>query len=135
VSTTPSYMCPRCKLTLTPEPYEGAHTLVCQTCYGYWIPVASLKTILTTQDTEFSVREKEHAFFPDSEFNLDTDGSVPCVLCGEEASKRAVFATVLIDICPGHGVWLDTGELKNIQILTGANEKVRTALLAAAAGD
>jgi Zn-finger nucleic acid-binding protein len=135
VSTTPSYQCPRCNLTLDPEAYEGAHTLVCRTCYGYWIPADSLKTILTTQDTEFSITEKEQAFFPSDEFNVNTDGTVPCVICGTVATKRAVLGAVLLDICPGHGVWLDTGELKSVQILTGADKKIRSALLAAVADD
>ena len=72
--------------------------------------------------------EEEQAYFPKVPYDVDTDGAVACVQCGGETTKRTVLGTILLDICAGHGVWLDTGELKAVQILTGANVAVRTAL-------
>ncbi len=126
-----TYDCPRCKVSLNAATYESSDTLACGTCSGYWIPAASLRTILTKQDNEFTQSEQEEAYFPDELFNVATDGTVLCVECGEVATKRAVLGTVLIDICTGHGLWLDTGELKNLQIVTGGNATVRAALLEA----
>jgi hypothetical protein len=90
--------------------------------------VASLQTILAVQETEFTASEEEQAYFPKVPYDVDTDGAVACVQCGGETTKRTVLGTILLDICAGHGVWLDTGELKAVQILTGANVAVRTAL-------
>ena len=127
--STPPDLCPRCKMSLNATSYEDVHTLSCGTCSGYWIPFVSLQTILAVQQTPFTVSEKEQAFFPRVPFDVATDGVVPCVVCAKDTSKRTVLGTLLVDVCPGHGVWLDTGELKSIQILTGANEDVRKALL------
>ena len=54
-----SKACPRCKLTLGPTTYEGADVLLCDGCWGFWVPVPSLKTILTSTDESFSDAERK----------------------------------------------------------------------------
>ena len=133
--TSPTRRCPRCDLPLTSAPYEGVEAHACTECYGYWIPTPSLRHILTTQTTPFSDDEREHAYFPDAQFDVETDGEISCMECANPLTKRAVLGTVLIDICPNHGIWLDTGELKSIQILAGSDEATRAALLRAVGDD
>jgi Zn-finger nucleic acid-binding protein len=129
------HQCPRCDLPLSSTPYEGVEAHSCAECYGYWIPTSSLRHILTSQETPYTDDERELAYFPDARFDVETDGAISCLHCSAPLTKRAVLGTILIDICAGHGIWLDTGELKSIQILTMSDEGIRTALLRAAGDD
>ncbi len=120
--------CPRCKLSMRASMYEGAAVLGCDQCWGFWVPGASLRTILTSQDEEFSKAERKQAM--DQKIgDVEADAPVACLSCGETLQKRAILGSLLVDFCPGHGVWLDTGEIKSIQVLAEIEESVRKWLL------
>ena len=41
------------------------------------------------------------------------DGPRPCPECGETMRVER-WKTIEIDVCPGHGIWLDQGEMEKI---------------------
>ena len=125
--TTPTD-CPRCKLSLAPQAYEGAEVHGCGQCWGFWVPAKSLRTILTTKGEVFSTSESEHVV-DHVVGDVEGDGTVTCLQCGSAMQKRVMLGSVLVDFCVGHGVWLDTGELKSIQVIAEIEDTVRAWLL------
>lgn len=124
----PAPDCPRCKLSMNGTTYEDALVLNCAQCWGFWVPGESLRAILTSTDEEFSKAERKQVTDRKVQ-DPETDKVVPCVACGKAMQKRVVLGSLLLDFCPGHGVWLDTGEIKSIQVLAEIDDKVRDWLL------
>lgn len=58
-----------------------------------------------------------------------THGDKPCPNCGKLMQVDAYFG-VEIDVCPDHGVWLDSGELQAItrQLRNGHRKSRREAI-------
>jgi Zn-finger nucleic acid-binding protein len=125
---TASTECPRCKLTLNPTTYEGATVHGCDGCWGFWVPAASLRTILASKDEAFSDAERKQVE-DQTVGDVEGDAEVACLECGKTLQKRVMLGSVLVDFCPGHGVWLDTGEIKSIQVLAEIEDSVRRWLL------
>jgi Zn-finger nucleic acid-binding protein len=114
--------CPRCRLLLADAEYEGQHVHFCDTCWGYWLTRRQLDQIVTGVTYRFGKGEKntiETTFYSGDANRQGSEGeAVSCPVCGVEL-KRKQYRTncpVQIDECDEHGVWLDTGEIKDLQV-------------------
>jgi Zn-finger nucleic acid-binding protein len=115
--------CPRCTLALSAQKYEKEVVHFCGSCWGCWVEQPRLKKILDNEMYQFSHGEKKTIFKTwaekgDANRQGSEDQVVNCPVCST-AMARETFAEdcpVTVDRCEKHGVWLDTGELKEIQI-------------------
>lgn len=113
--------CPRCQLPMTAEVYEGENVGFCNTCWGHWIDPASFKKILNSEVYEFTKSDKESIIKRWSGNNstmMRTSADINCPDCSK-TMKQVPFARgcgVVVDRCEEHGIWLDGGEIKRIQI-------------------
>ena len=51
--------CPRCRLALRRQDYEGVETDVCDSCWGFWLDTGEFEDILERRDLSFSDEERE----------------------------------------------------------------------------
>jgi len=115
--------CPRCNLSLSGAEYEGEQVHFCGTCWGYWLTRHQLDRIAAGITYRFGDREAQTI-----EASLDLHGdanrqgteseAVSCPVCGMEMNRNryATKCPVAIDECDQHGIWLDTGEIKDLQV-------------------
>jgi len=115
--------CPRCGLRLSPQEYEGENVSFCSTCWGYWLTRSQLGNIVNKVQYKFSKYERDAVLTTMTrEGDADRQGSekqpLNCPECGKtmERKKYESGCPVKIDECQEHGIWLDTGEVKDLQI-------------------
>ena len=115
--------CPRCRLLLADAEYEGQHVHFCGTCWGYWLTRSQLDQIVTGLTYRFSEAETQTiADTLGSEGDANRQGSereaVRCPVCSVEMNRKAFKSDcpVQVDECAQHGLWLDTGEIKDLQV-------------------
>ena len=115
--------CPRCRLLLTGTEYEGEEVQFCGTCWGYWLTRSQLDQIVAGVKYRFEGREAQTieetlASHGDADRQGSEREAVPCPVCGAEMKKKKYRANcpVQIDECDQHGIWLDTGEIKDLQV-------------------
>lgn len=116
------YDCPKCKLSLQPQEYEGSTVLFCSVCWGHWLDDRSLAAILAKRDYGFSSDERDVAIadwvhIGDDDDHLAAHG-LACPQCGQAMTEQPFSddCPVLVDRCTNHGTWLDAGEIKKIQV-------------------
>ena len=115
--------CPRCVLCLSRQEYEGENVFFCSTCWGHWLRRSQLDNIVKKVQYKFSKYERNTVLTTLArEGDVDRQGlekqSINCPECDElmERKKYELGCPVKIDECPKHGIWLDTGEVKDLQI-------------------
>ena len=117
-------LCPRCQLTLRPQDYEGQDVRFCDACWGYWMRREQLDAIVEDRTFQFSPRERKvvereaHDSANQNWFDHESE-IIACPECGESMNKAkyAQNCPIEIDECAEHGVWLDPGEVKELQVL------------------
>ena len=116
-------LCPRCKLLMRLDDYEGQNVHFCGNCWGHWTTKSALEKILHTTDYSFSERELQTTFQRwIDRARKDTveliGETIHCPECKDVLKRRRFLeeCPVIVDICETHGVWLDTGEIKELQI-------------------
>src|SRR3990167_1086793 len=115
--------CPRCKLALRRDTYEGVEVDYCPECWGYWLDQGELEIIAKRQKLAFSEQERKTVAQALGGRVADPPQALPapCPHCQTPMTRvafsgEAPAASIMIDHCQSHGVWLDTGELKALQI-------------------
>lgn len=115
--------CPRCKLGLTDMIYEGEAVKYCGTCWGYWMRRRQLDKIVDGAMYKFSKKESKQIRRTlktrgDVDRQGNESGLIDCPSCKKvmERKKFHYQCPVEIDECTEHGIWLDTGEIKELQI-------------------
>lgn len=115
--------CPRCKLTMEKDAYEGLKVTTCKTCAGYWLDSKQLSTVVGTRGYQWSNDEVKNLLYAialaTEQGEKIKDDDVVCPQCGVPMAKINFQGTsgIKLDRCPAeHGVWLDTGEIKRVQI-------------------
>jgi hypothetical protein len=98
----------------------GVPVETCTRCGGVWLDKGELETILEAHRKV--VRGEDPPDDPvRGAYRVAEergDGARACPKCGTEMERReyAMTSQVLIDTCPrGHGMWLDGGELDEIE--------------------
>lgn len=115
--------CPRCRLLLADAEYEGEQVHFCGTCWGYWLTRSQLDQITAGVEYRFGEREAqtiEETLASDGDANRQGSEreTVLCPVCGVEMRRKTyrIDCPVQIDECDQHGLWLDTGEIKDLQV-------------------
>ncbi|NLE65891.1 MAG: hypothetical protein GX608_00540 [Lentisphaerae bacterium] len=113
--------CPRCEMVLQEQDYEGESVRLCPGCYGYWMKKEQLDAIVNNVEFAFSKREASavlNAMDADDDVDEDNESLFLCPVCNHNMVREKYHdhCPVRIDSCPEHGVWLDTGEVKNLQV-------------------
>lgn len=115
--------CPRCRFMLVESEYEGERVQFCSTCWGYWLTRRQLFQItgqIGYRFTAEAVQAVETSF--DEQGDANRQGSegetIKCPECGVEMVRKIYMpeCPVIIDECQNHGIWLDTGEIKDLQV-------------------
>ena len=109
--------CPRCKGALRSRSVGKVSFVECGSCAGIWLAQADLDAICEQADTQDLV-SRAIAGTPPTKPVDPTKGRayLPCPTCKALMTRRNFGSSsgVLIDLCRGHGVWLDHRELERI---------------------
>lgn len=124
--------CPRCKLSLRENDYEGVKVEMCDTCWGIWLDKGELQEVIDARGMDFS--EKERRQFTDLRGGSGARGSTEpaaCPRCGQvmEPVHCDLAIHLVVDRCPDHGMWLDTGEIKAVQVMAERSADLHRMLL------
>ena len=111
--------CPRCYLPLRQEKYEGVEIDFCDNCWGCWLNRGELPAIIKAHELEFSEEEKSRILDLHTASKSGPHGQILCPRCSVfmEQIRYDESIQVLLDRCPEHGLWLDAGELKKVQVV------------------
>jgi len=123
--------CPRCKLALSRDRYEGVEVEICQSCLGMWLDTGELETIIKSRDFEFSSKERQQILAGRTARNQGPKTPARCPKCTHRMERLYLdsSAYLVIDRCPAHGIWLDTGEVKAVQAIAEKSQAVSLMLL------
>lgn len=115
--------CPIDSIPLVKKIYESSIEIdACPTCEGIWLDKGELEKL---QDIQINDYKEELRRIPDyvgkSILLARSKNKKPinCPVCQKELERReyGFSSQVMIDSCVnGHGVWLDKGELKDLEI-------------------
>jgi Zn-finger nucleic acid-binding protein len=124
--------CPRCGSPLTAAEYEGAPVPTCGRCRGQWLGPDELKQLVEARKKTWDPdRLAAVAATPARRLPLEAlHEDLPCPDCGTpmETFNYAGDSGVLLDKCPGcGGIWLDGGELEQVQVFVESSERARAA--------
>ncbi len=124
--------CPRCGLSVQTRAYEGESVYFCGICWGFWLKRSQLDDIVGKIRYGFSKDEKRAVLTTMAETgDADRQGSeeaaITCPECSKPLEKKRYDEScpVVIDECDDHGIWLDTGEIKDLQVFLEQNLKDR----------
>ena len=123
--------CPRCKLSMVREVYEGVEVDLCQSCWGMWLDSGELETIIRSRKFEFSPEEKQVILQGRRPRSRGPVTPVACPKCSTRMERLYLDSGVhlVLDRCTDHGVWLDTGEVKVVQAVAEASLKASKLIL------
>lgn len=105
-----SARCAACKHVMREVLIGGAALMECDACHGIWIDTATFEHICADQATQTAVLAQ---WSPTPRPSAGEIHYRPCVACGKMMNRMnfgRVSGTV-IDVCKGHGTFLDAGEL------------------------
>jgi len=114
--------CPRCASKLRVRSLEVADVTECCKCLGMWLSPDTFRVVTSNAqrgaagNLQFAGQKQRTSLV---ERGLETVKYIPCLTCGELMQRRqyqwAERSTgVVIDVCRGHGLWLDHDELERI---------------------
>lgn len=127
--------CPRCHMMLRTTDYEGVEVDICDNCWGIWLDSGELEQIIDAKDMNFSDAERRQltSFRGGASAAPAPAGDPPaaCPKCGAVMEPVYSDAAVhlIVDRCPAHGVWLDTGEIKTVQAVAEQSAELHRLLL------
>lgn len=111
--------CPRCQSSCSTETYEGIEVDRCRSCKGLWLDPGELEEIVETES------EKHSESLIGSVVKLAKAGvpadqqkeKLPCPICkqGMQVINYAYNSGIIINRCAEDGIWLDSGELMQIE--------------------
>lgn len=128
--------CPRCREDMQALRLGTTLAHECPQCGGLWLNLDALDRLTSDRDNLVATSSILAARTPLAATPADSVRYVPCPEC-EKLMNRTNFAHasgVILDVCKGHGVWLDRGELQRVLDFVGsgglavARERERTRL-------
>jgi Zn-finger nucleic acid-binding protein len=108
-------VCPDCRGQLAQVLLGDLPLLECAACDGVWVGAADFERICANREAQAAVLERRRSTAP-SESRRAPIHYRPCVVCGK-MMNRVNFGRVsgtVVDVCRGHGTFLDAGELHAI---------------------
>jgi Zn-finger nucleic acid-binding protein/RNA polymerase subunit RPABC4/transcription elongation factor Spt4 len=128
----PAGRCPACRGNLQLVALNQVSLLECASCDGVWVDAGDFERICVNNEAQAAVvhRFSERTAVP-------TERSVryrPCVRCAKMMNRINFgrLSGTVVDVCRGHGTFLDAGELHQIVafIRAGGLERARERQLA-----
>jgi Zn-finger nucleic acid-binding protein len=118
--------CPACAAALQEIRLDSTTLMECQACDGVWLDAEEFERFCASREAQAAVLHRFAGARP------EVSGRVryrPCVRCGK-MMNRVNFGQVsgtVVDVCRGHGTYLDAGELHQIAafIHAGGLERAR----------
>jgi len=112
----PARPCPECRQPLAPVRVGGAVLDECRRCGGLWVDTASFQRICAETEQQTLVLQTAFAPPPAPAVPGRVAGYWPCPECRRLMNRQnfARVSGVLVDVCRGHGVWFNEGELHRI---------------------
>lgn len=113
--------CPRCEGKLRVRSFGSLDVTECAGCLGIWLTPETFKGV--TDQAKTSSGETEHLILgkgsEQREKQPDEMRYIPCLVCSELMQRRQYshnknMSGTIIDMCRGHGVWLDHQEIERI---------------------
>jgi Zn-finger nucleic acid-binding protein len=119
--------CPACKVRLRELAVGSASLLECPECDGAWMDADAFERLCADKEAQGAVLHRGGSREPAPAGRVKYR---PCVRCGK-MMNRVNFGRVsgtVVDVCKGHGTYLDPGELQRIVefIASGGLERART---------
>jgi Zn-finger nucleic acid-binding protein len=108
--------CPRCRVDMQALQLGKTEARECAQCGGLWLDADTLDRLTNEHDQLVAATSVLAARIPLTPTPTDIVRYVPCPDC-EKLMNRTNFAHasgVILDVCKGHGVWLDRGELQRV---------------------
>ena len=111
--------CPRCRDSLTRVALGGVTLAECAGCDGVWIDAEEFERLCTDREAQAAVLNRVSSDRPSAAAVTALQHSVryrPCVRCRKLMNRLNFgrYSGVVIDICRGHGAFLDPGELHRL---------------------
>jgi len=123
--------CPRCRLPLGDDFYEGVAIKICRRCRGKLVDAGVMERIITRKEVAFSdyiinkAKEFEQIFMQNPFITAKTitrrSSRIFCPNCGSRMLPRPYTYQYIIPVekCLScHKIWFDSDELEILQILT-----------------
>src|SRR5436190_23032618 len=110
-----SDVCPGCRERLATVQVGDVELLECTGCDGLWIGAAEFERICANLEAQAAVLERWRPSATDAERRPPIHYR-PCLLCGKMMNRMNFgrLSGTIIDLCKGHGTFLDAGELHAI---------------------
>jgi len=104
--------CPDCKLAMRQLQVGATALLECETCDGIWVDGQTFEELCADREAQAAVLH-QYADRPEPSRRVKYR---PCVRCGKMMNRVnfARISGVVVDVCKGHGTFLDPGELHAI---------------------
>jgi Zn-finger nucleic acid-binding protein len=105
--------CPSCRGAMADVVIGDTVLLECRRCHGAWLDAASFEHICASSEAQAAVvhHSAAHGTPPTGEFRYRK-----CVACGTVMNRLNFgrLSGTVVDVCRGHGTFLDAGELHGI---------------------
>jgi Zn-finger nucleic acid-binding protein len=111
--------CPACRVGMARVAVGATALLECPTCDGVWVEADDFERVCAENDAQAAVLHRFDARRPPGPGRAQRVEEVryrPCVRCGRMMNRMnfgGVSGTI-VDVCRGHGTFLDAGELHAI---------------------
>jgi Zn-finger nucleic acid-binding protein len=125
-----SSKCPACNGAMSWVSVGAVDLLECDTCDGTWIEAATFERLCADREAQSAIVHTNAATAQPG-VPLDRIRYRPCLRCGK-LMNRVNFGLVsgaIVDVCKGHGTFLDRGELHQVVrfVLDGGLDRMREA--------
>lgn len=113
-------MCPDCLVYLESIDIGQTDRFIvekCSRCYGLFFDVHELETLLTQSVGTFWIDHQKLYSLTQHPLHKDSVIYRKCPECSKLMHRKNYMnrSGVIMDVCVEHGIWLDAGELKQIQ--------------------
>jgi Zn-finger nucleic acid-binding protein len=123
-----SSLCPACRAAMAWVSVGAVDLLECGACDGVWLEAAAFERLCADRDAQAAIIHTSAAA-PPSGTAPDRIRYRPCLRCGKLMNRVnfGVVSGAIVDVCKGHGTFLDRGELHQVVqfILDGGLDRMR----------
>ena len=119
----PPRPCPECRRDLAPVAVGSVILDECLACGGVFVDPPSFERICAEREQQAVVLKTS---FPSPTRTPRAERYWPCPACGRLMNRQnfARLSGVIVDVCKGHGVWFERGEL-HVQTCTPVSKRWR----------
>jgi Zn-finger nucleic acid-binding protein len=115
-ASRPVRACPECQRPMSPAKVGSVMLDECTTCGGLWVDPASFERICAEREEQASVLQTSSHAPGTAPASRPSGRYWPCPECQRLMNRQnfAHVSGVIVDVCKGHGIWFDQGELRRI---------------------